>query len=473
MRHLAINTTLLHDKFIHFLTTATAATTLPLSEDEVEVLFDFYLDVEDYQLATKLLSSARSFHVEEEDIIDGMQVELLLATDQANRAYEFIQLHYHSTPYFIVQKIKVYLALGKKEDAIAIASLDLPFDRQSPDAFDIAENLGHVFLENGCIEEGLKYFNRCQKLQPDNIELAIRRIDMLTTYGYYDQAIDLAEKLIDRDAYYLPAWEMKIQALKACHRLEEALEALEYALAIAPKNWGYCIDAAQITDELHYDDQFLGYIEQIKQLCPNNFFIPELLGNFYYARENNTLALKYYKRLIKAVPKVKDLSHQIKLALADIYHQRHKWADAREWVLLACKDEESDAFTEEVAISIAMDTQAYKEAILHAKKAIKYEPNNGRLHGLLGCILLDCGETKKALLPLRKACQLQPENVNNFVMLAIGYFHNQSHKQAARYLQQAYDQDKNTIQLFTRLVFQRDDSEIIKQVKNKYQLQEN
>jgi len=56
------------------------------------------------------------------------------------------------------------------------------------------------------------------------------------------------------------------------------------------------------------------------------------------------------------------------------------------------------------------DNQKYKDAVLELRDALQIDPNNGKCHGLLGLIYLEQNSLSLAKIHIEKACQADPKN---------------------------------------------------------------
>jgi curved DNA-binding protein CbpA len=56
------------------------------------------------------------------------------------------------------------------------------------------------------------------------------------------------------------------------------------------------------------------------------------------------------------------------------------------------------------------DNQKYKDAVLELRDALQIDPNNGKCHGLLGLIYLKQNSLSLAKIHIEKACQADPKN---------------------------------------------------------------
>ena len=56
------------------------------------------------------------------------------------------------------------------------------------------------------------------------------------------------------------------------------------------------------------------------------------------------------------------------------------------------------------------DNQKYKDAVLELRDALQIDPNNGKCHGLLGLIYLEQKSLSLAKIHIEKACQADPKN---------------------------------------------------------------
>jgi tetratricopeptide (TPR) repeat protein len=113
------------------------------------------------------------------------------------------------------------------------------------------EKLSEVyFLEAGVYEDlrdprsMLKSLRRCIWTNPYNTEGYEKFFNMLSVQSYVKEAIAFFNKILDRDAYNWVAWMYLGLTLRSEDRIDEAIDALEFAYAIAVLHiprWRICL----------------------------------------------------------------------------------------------------------------------------------------------------------------------------------------------------------------------------------------
>ncbi len=123
---------------------------------------------------------------------------------------------------------------GRPETALALCDRALRLDAQAPDAYYVK---GWGLLELDRADEALRQFDRCLKLDADYYEAMFAKAAALVEHGGDpDEAVALCDRGLacdpdpEGEAW---AYELKVDALMAAERLEQALRAAERGLRAA------------------------------------------------------------------------------------------------------------------------------------------------------------------------------------------------------------------------------------------------
>ncbi len=127
----------------------------------------------------------------------------------------------------------VLIQLGRLEDAIA------DFDRMlagAPDAAGAWGNRGVVLQRLGRLSAAVESYDRALKLLPDHAQTWLNRGTALQTQGRFTEALESFDRTIKLAPRHAKARQGRGSALMGLQRLEEARQSFDEALKIAPRD---------------------------------------------------------------------------------------------------------------------------------------------------------------------------------------------------------------------------------------------
>lgn len=267
-------------------------------------------------------------------------------------------------------------------------------------------------------------------------------------------AYQCAEKILKDDPYCFEAWFMEANALLLEQKFEEALDKLEYALAIYPEHIQALLEKIRILIILNRLPEAERVIASHKTADrENGNHVTELLNGILksYSADIAFLRGEWQKanRLYNAIYKDVDLvpiqlcffaeckmrSHRWKEAerllkesiagdneivephehLAELYlHQRKYDAAAKEF--RQCMVLMPNKITYQISCSIALlEGNHPKSALKVLRDTIKNAPECWEAHSLIAIIMAVQGKQREAAASLKKACAIEPQARETFI----------------------------------------------------------
>ncbi|MFZ5832608.1 MAG: tetratricopeptide repeat protein [Planctomycetota bacterium] len=107
-------------------------------------------------------------------------------------------------------------------------------------------NYAEALWRRGAQVEAIAQFDRALKLDPGNVQLHVRRAEMLLALGQLDAASEAAETAIDLDPKSGAAWAVRGRVAWAGGNARRAMDDLYRALAHTPEDRAVQLDLAEI-----------------------------------------------------------------------------------------------------------------------------------------------------------------------------------------------------------------------------------
>lgn len=266
------------------------------------------------------------------------------------------------------------------------------------DMTDIYLQMADVFEEWEKYYEVFECLKLCLMIDPENEE-ALNRINycMEITEKYEESRVFL-EKLIDEQPYSEFAWYNLSCALRGLGKYDEAIEALEYVLAINEDlNFAY-----QDIAELHLRKKdYTKAIESLKDYearfeADDDIYF--LKGQCHEAMLENKMARYYYKKALHCNPNYAEAYFRI----GDTYKVEDNWAQAWSYFTKASDLEKQEYEYLLAAAEAAHVLEREEDAIETAERAIDVAPTRFESYLLMAHIFLYAGDVDTALELLDK-----------------------------------------------------------------------
>jgi tetratricopeptide (TPR) repeat protein len=246
------------------------------------------------------------------------------------------------------------------------------------------DELSEVFLLEASVYEDLqdkdamfKALRRCLWINPYNTEGYNKMLHMLSYKAYLHEGIAFFNKILDRDAYNWLAWLYLGLTLRSIDKVEEAIEALEYAYAIEP-NCGLAY--SEVADMLLERGDITRALLTYENALYNTHEDPEIyreLGHCHEKLENYHAAISFYER-----------SLDLKKSNPEAYFRLGEASRKLKWGQKAI-----DAYT----------------------MALKMNNQNEFYHGGIAAAYFQTGELAKAMFSYRRACYIGFDEVTNWL----------------------------------------------------------
>lgn len=387
--------------------------------------------VEQYQFARE---NNEPIHFSEEDFEE--IIHYFLQSNKASEALEASEFALNIFPYsseFSLAKADAYLELGDLENAEETLDNNYTLDysdvnfylikseiflqrNQFDEALDtIKKGLKNCFEDKDSLylqmadiyEEMGDYHNmilsvkKALKINPKNEEAFVTISFAFQFHQSTSDKISIFSELIDEDPYNVLAWYHLYLAYRESKKMDKAIEALEYILAIEPEN-EECINNLAITYYENNDYEkalnFLLELEKTDGLSAYNYII---MGVCY--RE-----LKQYKKAkvcFKEAMAIDDENPDLYFHLALMYFEEKKYNAAYSLIQKAVSYSKSNVYFLELKANIMLGMDMLEESIEVLKTMIKIDPEMYLAYAKLSLALYINGQSKEALELIKEAIE--------------------------------------------------------------------
>lgn len=415
-----------------------------LDSEDIEDIFNFYIDVHRIPQARQVLELGKRLHPDDE-LMSLLEVHLLIEQHKPKEALRLLeQLNLTDDSYWHYLQAGAYADLQKWEEAEEAANETY---RMTDEKADAAFDLGTLFFEREQFLLAINFFRRIDTAHLD-LPLAYRIAESYRALGDFVTALKYIDLLLDKDPYQTEAWLLRASLHMSQNKFQEAIEDFEYLLAIAPENEVYHIGRIRLLnmDERYEDSD--RYIEQMENELPHTKGLCQMLrGDIQFEQGNYQQAHTLYKKGYDKDFCLADSS----LHYIDCKMKMHKWKGA-----LAIANDMLHYMPDNLELldriaDCTHETGDMKLLLKTLRKCIKLAPQKPLYLLRYGSVLLDVHEERKAYTVLRKAWRMDPKSPVANLMMAVMCYIRQEPVQMYRYLQNAREAEPEMLQTFLQI----------------------
>jgi tetratricopeptide (TPR) repeat protein len=331
-----------------------------------------------WQRATAMINQAMTQHPHSPDLYL-RKAELLLNCNMIAECIVTIQEAETFAPSNVQLRLfRAEIALAQGAFVEALEILDETKLAAGP------EELSEVFFLEANVYEivrdpkaMLKSLRRCIWTNAYNTEGYEKFFNSIGKQAYTKEAIEFYNKILDRDAYNWLAWMYLGLTLRAEDKIEDAIDALEFAYAIEPTcSIAYTEVADMFIEQGNITRALLTYENAVFNLQEDPDILKEL-GRCHAKLENFHAAMSFYER-----------SLELDKNNPEVYFLMGECARQLKWGQKAV-----DAYL----------------------MAIKMDSQNDLYHTGLAAAYFDTNELSQALFSYRRACYIGAEDVTNWL----------------------------------------------------------
>lgn len=414
--------------------------------EDLEDLFDLYLDKHQLYLADQVLKIAVTQHPQD-NIFKLLKAEILIEMDMFVEALQVVDTYpLAEEPWWCYLRFRILAYLERFEEALRQAKqlLDLRWDIE-----EYTVDIALVLSDCGRMDLAYDYLLQAEKLQPDNAEVLTALGRCVLERGDGVQAEMFADKAIKVNPYMAAAWLLKGSVAVLKDRCDEALEAFEYVLAINPYDemaWLVKTQTLLMADRVQEAEECVEYM--VEQFPQRKDLLAALQADLAYVHQDYKQASAYYTKALKLGYSTSDMMWRF----ADCKWELHRWKDAAKLLELLRKDCPDDFKIPERLADIYVKQGNKQKALAMARLSMRLQPDNVSAYLSYAGVLILYEDYDNAYKVLRKAYKMDSERLETNLTLAIIHVLRNELDKVCSYLENAIRIHPDAKDIFYRML---------------------
>ena len=300
-----------------------------------------------------------------------------------------------------------------------------------PDSADPLGLMGDIYVELGKTAEAMKCWEKCAELEPRRASSYERMSHTAVERGEFERAVAIANKALKIDPEMPGIHSQLGRALRGLAKPREALVALEKAVKISPEsalNHHLLGQAYQQLQE--YEKAKQSYMTALKikpdytETCYGIVSVSALLGQKEEAAKYRKKFKEMKARDWETLPEKRDYVLQHKLLVKSrrraskthtnagiLYYERGQQQSAEKHWLRAAELNPTNMECREELMTLYQQNGLNGEALRICEQLIQFAPGNPQYHMCAGTLLTRMNRIEDALLAVRQAIEIEPNNV--------------------------------------------------------------
>lgn len=237
--------------------------------DEYVELIDAYIWSGELNKATGVLTRAQDQYPEAVEL-KLKQAEICLEMDLLDRALQLISEVEQVEPYiYDTYIVKGHTLLCMRRFEQARESFRTAGEKGA-EKVDVEMGLAQTEIEAGNPDKAWIHMQRIIGYENDTIETGNRFIDMAQKSDKLPEAIELVRNLLKENPYSLLYWKMLVELSDAAGCYEQALDACDYVLAIAPDDLETLKNKFNLFENVDTEENRLDFYLRMEQIAVEN-----------------------------------------------------------------------------------------------------------------------------------------------------------------------------------------------------------
>ncbi len=391
-----------------------------LDPESFEILADFYELRGEFTTAMAVINQALEQHPFS-SLILLKKAQILFETKKCEDALEILEkaeIIDSSESGIYLLRAEIFTYLSRYEQAIEILELRLSVSDEE-DLADIHLQMADVYEDWEKYNEVFQCLKNCLTVDPENEE-ALNRINYcMEITEEYERSRIFHEQLINESPYSVFAWYNLSSAFKGMDKLDEAIDALEYVLAINDELDFVYQDITELHIRNKNYEKALEVIKDYESKFEADEEIFLLKGQCHDSLLEYKLSRYYYKRALHINPNIAEAYYRI----GESYKAEDNWEQAYKFFIKAAEMEKQDYDYQIVAAEAAQVMKEVEKAIEIAETAIDISAARFEAYLLMAQIFLHAGDSETALEILDKGIIFCKSTVElKFARIAVIYY---------------------------------------------------
>jgi len=364
-----------------------------------------------------------------------------------------------------MMKLQAYQELN---DLKAIEGVYLTLIEKFPDNIAFRHALARDYLKVGNIDRAEQIFEQIVASDPDNIDEKLRLVSFKYRYRPVEDSIALIEEYIEQDKYQYQLRFQLGELYQKTRRSDEGLDiyrrivndngvqpdGLEARNRIAllniksgdPDKAKVLIDEVLTNDKGNENALLLqsgfklekkdhdGAIVDLRTILrdnPDSFKALGLLGQAYYAKGSNELAIESFTKAFRLSPATPFIANQ----LASLLNRQRKPKRAAEILLESIRRGNNSVAALKLLTQVKLSLREWDSAEQLAKQLANFEGQEALSQQILGVIYQGKEQPDESINAFKRAHELAPASAQPIVALVRTYVKNNRVEDAKRFLE--------------------------------------
>lgn len=339
------------------------------SEDLVEII-EFYIEVNDSEYAKRALDFAEKMHPENIEI-KIKKIEYLLSINELKLSAKLIQelkvIAANELDYLLVQA-RFWGMKNMSRKAIRFYEEALSIDDDETDF--ICNCIGNEFLNLDEVHSALIAFRKALKFNPENDYSFYSIIQCFEEIHNPEECIDFLKDFIDDNPYSEVAWLQLGLLYNHKKMFKEAINALDYVIAINPNSIVGHTNKAFSFEELGDYNKAIETLEETLEYDDSPALTHFKIGELYEKLKKPQKALKAYHIAIKEDPQL----DKVWAKSAALYDKMGNLDEAEYYIQRAIElnDDNSEYYTNSTYYFLKQ--MKFEEALSSLVKLVELKP---------------------------------------------------------------------------------------------------
>jgi tetratricopeptide (TPR) repeat protein len=287
------------------------------------------------------------------------------------------------------------------------------------DEIDAAEEFVDLYVSSNQHMRGIYQTDYLIDKDPYNLVAWFARGNLYLLMNDFDQAIESLEYCLAIDDTFVPALYLLASACSALQRYEQAIEFYQRSLRLEmPDAYTYfCM--GECYAELKQYNEARSYYRKSARLAPSN-------SDIYYSIALTYVAQKRWREANHYIRKAIDLNKHVSdyyLVLGDCEFHLNHWSQANDCFIRAVELDRMNRDAWFSYLNFLTATGHYDQALCQCQQALTHHADDAELHYRLAAYLFLNKKNKEAYIVFRKAFQMSPAGYSILFEINPGLIH--------------------------------------------------
>lgn len=358
-------------------------------QDAYETIIDYYLDFNRIEDAKRVIDMALE-HYPTSTYVLLKKAQILFDMKKPAAALQILEkaeIYDSSDLGIYLLKAEILASQGKFKEGISLLE-EKAISASVQDFLDIQLMMADIYEDHEQYNEVFSCLVRCLEIAPEDVEALDRINYTVEITDRYEESITIHKQLSDDYPYNEIIWYNLASAYRGKSRIDEAIEALEFVIAIN-ENIDYAYqDLAELYLLNGKQDKALEVLKDFESLFTPDEDIYFLRGQCYEAKDDMKMARYNYKKACHVNPSYAEAFYK----LGEAYKHDDKWEQSYKAYSKAAELENLYEYRLAEA-EAAMVINKFEEAIDACERCVNISINRFEAYIVLARIFMLCNDT--------------------------------------------------------------------------------